>query len=241
MRKGYDSGGTGVDPTRIRCSLEDPKVRSLLDRLHHEAKGDEIRFGLRLLPYLARRLLGRKPSFTRQYRRMADLSICLSAEQGVFAYAAARAIAARRIVEFGTSFGVSTIYLASAVRDNGGGLVIGSEFIPSKAERAMANIEEAGLAGSVEIRVGDAVQTLADPGGRIDMLLIDGSKDLYLPILKMLAPHLRKAGVVLADNVLSPFIRRTLAEYVAYVQDRRNGFVSVTVPFPDGFEVSVKI
>ncbi len=222
------------------CTLEEPKVKAVLDRLHREARGDELRYGLRLLPYLAQKLRGRKPSFTDQYQRMADLSIPISAEQGVFAYLVAKSIGARRIVEFGTSFGVSTIYFASAIRDNGGGVVIGSEFIASKAERARANIEEAGLADFVEIRVGDAMETLADPGGDIDLLLIDGSKDLYLPILKMLAPRLRQGGVVLADNVLSPFIKKTLAGYVAYMQDSRHGFVSVTVPFPDGFEYSVK-
>jgi len=222
------------------CTLADPKVKAVLDRLHREAKGDELRSGLKLLPYLAQKLMGRKPSFTDQYRRMADLGIPISAEQGMFAYLVARSIGARRIVEFGTSFGVSAIYLASALRDNGGGILIGSEFIPSKAERARANIEEAGLADCVEIRVGDAMGTLSDPGGDIDLLLIDGSKDLYLPILKMLAPHLRQGGVVLADNVLSPFIKKTLAEYVAYMQDDSNGFVSVTVPFQDGFEYSVK-
>jgi predicted O-methyltransferase YrrM len=221
-------------------ALNDPKVETVLDRLHREAKGDELRSGLKLLPYLAQKLLLRKPSFTDQYRRMADLSIPISVEQGIFAYLVARSIGARRIVEFGTSFGVSTIYLASAIRDNGGGIVIGSEFIESKAERARANIVEAGLVDFVEIRVGDAMETLADPGGDIDLLLIDGSKELYLPILKMLTPRLRQGGVVLADNVLSPFIKRTLAEYVAYMQDDRNGFVSVTVPFRDGFEYSVK-
>ena len=223
-----------------RCTLSDPKVKAVLDRLHREGKGDKLRYGLKLLPYVAQKLLLRKPSFTAQYRRLADLGISVSAEQGIFAYLVARSIGARRIVEFGTSFGVSTIYLASAIRDNGGGLVIGSEFVESKAERARANILEAGLSDSVEIRVGDAMETLADPGGEIDLLLIDGSKELYLPILKMLTPRLRQEGVVLADNVLSPFIKRTLAGYVAYMQDDRHGFASVTVPFPDGFEYSVK-
>jgi len=222
------------------CTFNNPQVKAVLGRLHREAKGDELRFGFKLLPYLVQKLLRRNPSFTDQYRRLADLSIPISAEQGAFAYLVARSIGARKIVEFGTSFGVSTIYLASAIRDNGGGIVIGSEFIESKAERARANILEAGLADSVEIRVGDAMETLADPGGDIDLLLIDGSKDLYLPILKMLAPRLRQGGVVLADNVLSPFIKRTLAGYVAYMQDDRHGFVSVTVPFHDGFEYSVK-
>ena len=222
------------------CTLNNPKVKAVLDRLHGEGKRDKLRYGVKLLPYLAQKLLLQKPSFTAQYRRLADLAISISAEQGIFAYLVARSIGARRIVEFGTSFGVSTIYLASAVRDNGGGIVIGSEFVESKAERARANILEAGLSDCVEIRVGDAMETLADPGGGIDLLLIDGSKELYLPILKMLAPRLRQGGVVLADDVLSPFIKRTLAAYMDYMQDDRHGCASATVPFPDGFEYSVK-
>jgi len=222
------------------CRLNDPKVKDVLDRLHREAKGDELRFGLRMLPYLSQKILGRKPSFTDQYHQMADLSIPVSPEQGLFAYLVARSIGARRIVEFGTSFGVSTIYLASAVKDNGGGVVIGSEFIASKAERARKNLEATGLAEYVEVRIGDAMDTLADPGGQVDLLLIDGSKDLYLPILQLVAPHLRQGAVVLADNVLTPFVKKTLAGYVAYMQDRKNGFLSVTVPFQDGFEYSVK-
>jgi predicted O-methyltransferase YrrM len=230
-----------MEQSGIPCTLTEPKVKAVLDRLHRDAKGDELRSGWKLLPYLVQKLLGRNPSFTDQYHRMADLGIPISAEQGTFAYLVARSIGARRIVEFGTSFGVSTIYLASAVRDNGGGTVIGSEFIDSKAERAKANIEEAGLTNCVEVRIGDAMETLADPGGAVDLLLIDGSKDLYLPILKLLAPHLRQGAVVLADNVLTPFVRKTLSEYVAYMQDSRHGFCSVTVPFHDGFEYSIKM
>jgi predicted O-methyltransferase YrrM len=220
--------------------LNDPSVRTVLERLHRETKGDSLRAGLKLIPHLVERLLRRKSSFREQYQRMADLGIPISAEQGVFAYLVARCIGARRIVEFGTSFGVSTIYLASAIRDNGGGILIGSEFVESKAERARANILEAGLADAVEIRIGDAMETLADPGGDVDLLLIDGAKDLYLPILKLLTPRLHQGSVVLADNVRTPFVKRTLAEYVAYMQDERHGFVSVTVPFRDGFEYSVK-
>jgi predicted O-methyltransferase YrrM len=73
------------------------------------------------------------------------------------------------------------------------------------------------------------------------MILLDGSKDLYLPILKMLFPFLRRGGVVLADNVCSPFVKYTLATYVAYMQDQNNGFSSLTIPLSDGFEFSVKL
>src|SRR5258708_5154033 len=71
--------------------------------------------------------------------------IQISSDAGETIYNTARAIDARRIVEFGTSFGVSTIYLAAAVRDNGGGKVIGTELEPTKVAVARQNIAAAGL------------------------------------------------------------------------------------------------
>jgi hypothetical protein len=89
-------------------------------------------------------------------------------------YLLCRATGATRVAEFATSLGVSTLYLTAAVRDNGGGIVIGSEIVPAKAEQARANLNEAGLAEFAEIRIGDARQTFADLGGPIDFLLVDG-------------------------------------------------------------------
>ena len=154
-------------------------------------------------------------------------------------YLTARSVAARRIVEFGTSFAVSTIYLAAAVRDNGGGCVIGSEFEPTKVAKARENVGEAGLGDLVEIREGDAQETLRNPGGTVDMVFLDGHKDLYLSILKMLAPHLRKGAVVVADNIYT--FRRALAPYVRYISDSRNGFNSVVLRLKDGTAYSVRL
>jgi len=223
------------------CSLHTPAVTAVLDKLHRSAKMDHAKFAYRMLPYLFQKLIGRSPSFTDQYRKMPDLSLQFSPEHGIIAYNIARSIRARRIIEFGTAFGFSTIYLAAAIKDNGGGMVIGSEFIEEKAKKAEENLKDAGLARYVEIRRGDAVKSLADPGKEIDMILLDGSKDLYISILRMLAPFLRAGGVVLADNVRSPFIKKTLSYYVAYMQDPQNGYKSITIPLPDGFEFSVKI
>lgn len=234
-------GSNNFDKHQSKCSLEHAVVREVLEQLKTSSKKDHIKFALRMLPYLFQKLLGRNPSFTDQYHSMKDLSLQFSPEHGTIAYNIARAIGAKRIVEFGTAFGFSTIYLAAAIKDNGGGVVIGSEFIDEKVIRAQANLKAAGLAQYADIRPGDAMQSLADPGGNIDMILIDGSKDMYIPILKMLFPFLRKGGVVLADNVCSPFIKITLASYVAYVQNPDNGFMSMTIPLPDGFEFSVKL
>lgn len=223
------------------CSLDDAAVKRVLESLRNAAKMDHAKFAIRMIPYVFQKLLGRNPSFTDQYHRMSDLSLQFSNEHGLIAYNIARSIGAKRIVEFGTAFGFSTIYLAAAIKDNDGGVVIGSEFIQEKVELARKNIEAAGLSQYAEIRPGDARQSLCDPGGAVDMILLDGSKDLYIPILKMLTPYLRKGGVVLADNVCSPFIKKTLASYVAYVQNSKSGFRSVTLPLTDGFEFSIKV
>ena len=223
------------------CSLTRPEVGAVLDRLHREAErqhgpGRGIR---RRIPGGLDLALGRKPSVRQEAHRQRDLYLSISRQQGVFAYLVGRSINAQRIVEFGTSFGISTIYLAAAVRDNGGGLVIGSEIEPGKAQQAQNHVEEAGLADYVDIRLGDARQTLTDPGGEVDMVLMDGSKRLYLPIIKMLTPSLRPGAVVLSDNVGNK--GRVLAPYLAHMHDARNGFQSVTVPFRSGLEYSVRL
>jgi len=198
--------------SQSKCSLDTPAVAAVLEKLHQSAKMDHAKFAFRMLPYLFQKLLGRNPSFTDQYHKMPDLSLQFSPEHGIITYNTARSIHARRIIEFGTAFGFSTIYLASAMKDNGGGIVIGSEFVKEKAQKAEENLKAAGLAKYADIRRGDAVKSLADPGGEIDMILLDGAKDLYISILRMLSPFLRVGGVVLADNVCSPFIKKTLSK-----------------------------
>lgn len=116
-------------------------------------------------------------------------------------YLLTRTHRARTIVEFGTSFGVSTLCLAAGLRDNGGGLVVGSEYEASKAAAARASLAEAGLADLVEIREGDALETLAgDLPGPVDLLFLDGAKELYLDLVQLLEPRLAGGALVVADN-----------------------------------------
>ena len=137
------------------------------------------------------------------YRTYADNFLNVSADFGRFLYMCARARKAKRIVEFGTSFGISTIHLACALRDGGGGHLIGTELEPTKAKRAQENLAAAGLADLVEIRVGDALETLKDGiDGDLDLVLLDGAFSLYLPVLKLLEPHLRDGAFVIGDNAL---------------------------------------
>jgi predicted O-methyltransferase YrrM len=221
------------------CSLVDPGIRALLDRLHAEGRAQRRGLARLVLSRLADRLSGRRRSVTEEAEQLKDLYLSLSPKQGTLAYMVARSVRARRIVEFGTSFGVSTIYLGAAVRDNGGGVVIGSEIEPRKVARARAHIDQAGLGDCVEIREGDAQETLKDPGGPVDVVLLDGHKDLYLTIVEMLKPHLRQGAVVLADNIF--LYRKALAPYVAHMRDVSNGFQSVTLFLADGTEYSIRV
>ena len=163
------------------------------------------------------------------YRAYANNFLNVTPEYGRFLYQCARARGATRIVEFGTSMGISTIYLAAALRDRGGGHLIGTELEPGKAARARANLEAAGLADLVEIRVGDARETLAETGGEVDLVLLDGAFSLYLPVLKLIEPHLKTGTPILAENALD-----YENEYLTYVRNPANGYVSQAIAITEG-------
>jgi predicted O-methyltransferase YrrM len=221
------------------CSLREPRVQAVLERLHREAGKQTLALARLLASFVADKLASRELTMSEEVSRLKNLYVPVSPKQGRFLYSVARSIQAKRIVEFGTSFGVSTTYLAAAVRDNGGGIVIGSELEPNKVVTARRNIDEAGLSDFIEIREGDAQQTLQYPGGAVDMVFLDGFKQLYLPLLQMLTPHLRRGAIVVADNIFT--FRFALAPYVSYVQDPANGYLSMTLFLGDGTEYSLRL
>ncbi len=216
--------------------LARPEVRAVLERLHADARRDLWRFATKAPAMAARLLRGRGIETREDTGFLRDVYIAVSPAQGRLLHLVGRTLGARRVVEFGTSFGISTIYLAAAVRDVDGGVVIGTEIEPEKHRTAVANLAEAGLRDVADVRLGDAMETLRDVPAPVDLVLLDGAKDLYLPILHLLEPKLRPGAVVFADNI--KLFRRTLAPYVEYVQSGRNGFVSATLPLGTGFEYS---
>lgn len=153
-------------------------------------------------------------------------------------YQLGRALRAQRIVEFGTSMGVSTIYLALAVRANGGGTVIATELVPEKAQLARTNLQEAGLESYFDLRVGDAVQTLKGIIGPVDMLLNDGFPRSALPIMKLLAPSLRPGAIALCGNVA--LFPGDHVNYLRWERDPVNNFSSCPLPMKLAGEISVK-
>jgi len=217
--------------------LQDPKVAATLDRLYAAAKGDRWVF-LRAAPAGLWSVLRGGSMLDGVLPYLKDAYIPITRDQGELLYLTARAIGARTIVEFGTSFGISAVFLASAARANGGRFV-GSEREPEKLAAARANLAGAGLAEFAEVREGDAMLTFADLPAPIDLVLLDGWKDLYLPMLQLLMPKMRLGSVVFADNIFT--FPKELAAYVAYVRDAANGFESATVPLGHGLEYSVRV
>jgi predicted O-methyltransferase YrrM len=219
-------------------SLHSPEVARTLDGLHRRARTDLLRIAL-VAPFVVPDFFGlRKIDDRRLSKHMRRVFVPVTRSQGQMLYLVARSIGARRIVEFGTSFGISTLYLAAAAKDNGG-IVIGSEIEPTKHAKALENLRAAGLGDYADVRLGDARETLATVEAPIDMVLLDGWKDIYLPILELLKPKLKKRAVVLADNIYT--FKKALRPYVEYMQNTDNGFVSSTLDISDGFELSVFI
>lgn len=180
------------------------------------------------------RLLHSRTEYLALYTRLKDLWLPVSRETGTLLYMLARSSGARAIVEFGTSFGISTLHLAAALRDNGGGQLISSEFEPGKVQRARAHLAEAGLDDLVEIRQGDALQTLSDDlPGAIDLVLLDGAKALYADILDLLEDRLAPGALIVADNA------DDAPDYLARVRAPGSGYLSVAVG--DDVELSMRL
>jgi len=217
--------------------LSHPTVATLLDRLYAEADAlmPATRAVFAGVPEAEQdRLMRSKADYRDLYGRLKDMPLPVSRDTGALLYMLARGSRAQTIVEFGTSFGLSTLHLAAALRDNGGGRLITSEFEATKVTRAQANLAAAGLADLVEFREGDALQTLrADLPPVIDLVLLDGAKGLYADVLDLLESRLRPGAYVVADNAdYSP-------DYLARVRSPARGYLSV--PFGGDVELSMRL
>src|SRR3989449_11755728 len=131
-------------------------IDAMLDRLYAQSNSQNEALG----SYFSAR--AEEPDFdwnafdaqTNQF--LSDKLVALDRDKAEFCYQICRALRAKRVVEAGTSFGVSTLFLAAAVRDNlradgGEGIVIGTEYEPEKAQAARANFAEAGLSEFIDL------------------------------------------------------------------------------------------
>ncbi|QMU69643.1 O-methyltransferase [Streptacidiphilus sp. P02-A3a] len=216
-------------------TLAEPKFAALLDRLYAEADASQQRLRDWIAGLSPDELAAWKAGaddYRSLYLNAKDAHLAVSRPIARLLYILARTRHARTVVEFGTSFGLSTLHLAAAVHDNGGGLLIGSEFEPGKVAQARQNLAEAGLADGTDIRDGDALDTLAhDLPGAIDLVFLDGAKQLYLPVLALLEGHLPVGALLIADDT------GHAPDYLEHV--RNSGMYESTV-LESGIELSVR-
>jgi predicted O-methyltransferase YrrM len=216
-------------------SLDFPPIKELLGRLHAAADQQEALLSANV----------EREAKKRNAKADSDLAdlfseayIPVPAEVGMLLYTLARATNGRTVVEFGTSYGISTIYLAAAVRDNGRGRVITTEMNAAKARQAAKNFEEAGLLSIIDIREGDALETLRNVDAPVDLVLLDGWKNLYLPVLKVIESKLRPGALIVADDLdIFPEVHKP---YLSYVRSPDNGYASVEIALGDRVELSVR-
>ena len=220
---------------RYLGTLRSPTVEAVLDRIHAAAAREDDAAKARVRAREAE--VGGRLSQAERYELYGQAPQAITRDVGELAYVLTLGPAARRVVEFGASHGASTIYLAAALRDSGGGTIITTESHSGKAETALRNLADAGLSDLVELRVGDARHTLAVLAEPVDLLFLDGRNDLYADVLKLVEPRLLGNAMVIADlSANDP----DLLPYLRYVRDASNGYVSIEVPLGSGVELSVR-
>lgn len=213
--------------------LNDAKLEGLLADLHQGGKAEAEAIERYFFHERTGPWSGMEP---RDHAFMADKLVALEKDKAEFCYLTCRAIGARRIVEVGTSFGVSTLYLAAAVRDNGGGVVFAAEHEPTKVEKARANFAAAGLTSFIDLQEADIIQASERFAAPIDFVLFDIWSHVARPVLDVLLPRLRAGAVICTDGERSS----GYAELFEALDDPANGFRTMTLPFEGGLQMSVK-
>jgi predicted O-methyltransferase YrrM len=212
----------------MTATLNQPGYASIIDRLFADAQQD------------AERRQGISPSdYSIEERADAFQNVYLSVapDSGRLLYSLVRAVKPTTIVEYGMSYGISTLHLAAAVRDNGTGHIITTEMSSHKLAAARATFSEAGVSDLITILEGDARATLKTVSGPVQFVLLDGWPDLDLPVVKILEPALAPGALIVGDNVnLDPN-----HAYLNYVRAPENGYVSTPLPLDKGLELAVRV
>src|SRR5689334_4410672 len=168
-----------------------------------------------------------------------DLLLSVGREAGTLLYLLASGAQSKRILELGTSYGYSTVWLAAAARATGG-KVQSLELRDFKIEHARQALTRAGLSTRVEFHAGDCLESLKALPGPFDFVLLDVWKDLYLPCFELVHPKLAPGGVICADNMVMPESARPHADAYRKRVREAGDMDSVLVEVGNGIEISRK-
>ncbi len=212
----------------MTATLNRPEYASIIDRLFTDAQQDaERRQGVSPRDY----------AVEERADLFANVYLSVAPESGRLLYSLVRAIKPTTIVEYGMSYGISTLHLAAAVRDNGIGHIITTEMSSQKLATARATFAEAGVSDLITILEGDARTTLKAISEPVQFVLLDGWPDLDLTVIKLLEPVLASGALIVGDNVnLDP-----THAYLDYVRAPENGYVSCPLALDKGVELAVRV
>jgi len=215
----------------VTTTLQDARVASALDRMYTESTEQFVQLRTRSGDF------ERLASASAQERAdaLSDFYLPVTPEAGRLLYSLVRAARPDTVGEFGMSLGISAIHLASAVRDNGSGRVVTTELSAAKVVKAKTTFAETGLDDLITVLEGDALTTLVDIDGPIGFVLLDGWKELYLPVTKLLEPRLSAGALIVADNTSMDDTK----PYLEHVRDPGNGYVSVNFPVRDSDSMEI--
>jgi predicted O-methyltransferase YrrM len=215
----------------VTTTLQDARVATALDRMYTESteQFERLRDGSADFGRLA------NASAQERADALSDFYLPVTPEAGQLLYALVRAAKPATVVEFGMSLGISAIHLAAAVRDNGTGRVVTTELSAAKVSAAKKTFADTGLDDLITVLEGDALSTLTDVDGPVGFVLLDGWKELYLPVIKLLEPSLSAGALIIADNTSMDDTK----PYLDHVRDPGNGYVSVNFPVREGDSMEI--
>ncbi|MVA37110.1 O-methyltransferase [Agrobacterium vitis] len=157
-------------------------------------------------------------------------------ETGRLLHTIVASLSAPKVLEVGTSFGYSTLWLADAARLAGGHLTT-IELHRYKSAYATDMAARAGLSDHIDFLVGDALELIPAFEGRFDFVFIDLWKDLYLPVLDAVRTKLNAGAIIAADNMIRPGSDE-VRNYGRVVRDLP-GVRSLLLPVGTGLEISI--
>ncbi|MEY4936965.1 MAG: hypothetical protein RIS64_3324 [Bacteroidota bacterium] len=201
----------------------DPKIEIVLKKYHLRMEAENIE--MQSIPIN----VGMK--------RRDEFLLSVGVETAIFLNTLVKSAQSKTILEIGTSYGYSTIWLAEAARANGG-KVITLENNPEKAKYAQQQIHEAGLSDFVEFRIGDALESIDNHPETYDFILLDIWKELYVPCFERFFPKLNKGAWVIGDNMIFPPHSRPEAAVYRQCIRETNAFDTVLMPIGSGIELS---
>jgi predicted O-methyltransferase YrrM len=170
-------------------------------------------------------------------RHLDEFLLPVGRNAGVFMNILIRDAGARNILEIGTSYGYSTLWLADAASEVGG-KVISIDLHADKQAYAREALQRANLSDFVEFRSGDALETIPALEHKVDFVLLDLWKSLYVPCFDLFYPKLNAGAIIVADNMIIP---EGAKEHAQAYQQRVRGKAdidSILLPIGHGLEVS---